>query len=67
MSFKVKIYRAQFNTWQSWKDWVNNSFLSYSEYCVKHYPGCISINTIIGGREFTFESEAHFTWFLLQQ
>ena len=67
MTFKVKIKLDQYHAWNSWNAWVNNSFLSYSSYCVENYPGCISIISTIGGREFTFESEAHYHWFLLQQ
>ena len=73
MYFKVKIIRVQFKTWRSWKNWDagrrqwDGTNKSYGQYCVKHYPICLSANSVFGGVEFTFESEAHYHWFLLQQ
>jgi hypothetical protein len=74
MFFKVKIYRVQFITWKSWKTWEADRRTNdwkiihwFGQYCVKHYPICLSADAVLGDVEFTFESEAHYHWFLLQQ
>ena len=68
MTYKLKIRKDVYRKWKSYDDWLHRKDVStFGYYLVNHYPDYIqhvSINT--NEKTFTFESEAHYTWFLLR-
>ena len=71
-------YTAEFgsNTIRTWKSYKNNSFFSFNDYLLKQYPDLIVSVRYTNAydkvrdnfaRTIVFKSEAHCTWFLLQQ
>lgn len=69
MTYEIAITRERYREWKSFSEW-DNAAMSYNEYLRKQYPDSViscSIFSVDHDRTFTFKSEQHYHWFLLQQ
>ena len=67
--FSIDIRYDEYQRWKVYKDWYFDSKFTWSfdDYIMDRYPEVLKcIAYPVGYREITFESEDHYTWFLLK-
>ena len=66
MTYIINVERRIFSKWKSYcEDW---DLAEYHSHLLENYPEVVSVRLTPGlNREFTFESEEHYHWFLLKQ
>jgi hypothetical protein len=77
MSYTKTISRDTYHKWKCYNDWNNNYVVHHDSFKIfmldqygnyLHKVEWASLTDIDNDdRIFTFESEAHYTWFILQQ
>ncbi len=73
MNYEIILPSNIYRAWDSFKEYTNVAdMLSFKDFIMENYPECVSVAYTIPSPRlldmtFTFESEAHYTWFLLQQ
>jgi len=73
--YSIEIHSNVYRQWRVWSEWISRSsfmvprmLIMFDMYCVNHYPGVLKVHVVdYDVREFVFESEEHYVWFLLQQ
>ena len=67
--YRVRIRYGEYQSWKVCNDWFFDSMFtgSFDDYIMDRYPEVLKcIAYPVGYREFTFESESYYHWFLLQ-
>ena len=76
MTYAIDIPSAVYTKWQTVRTWQVDSAcgIGFSEWMPIHNTEILAVSFINYGpddidahRTFTFKSEAHYTWFLIQQ
>ena len=70
MMYKIKITLSDYCIWKAYHTWSNTRNISpFNEWVIVEYPELIEVEWDINGNDriFTFETEEHYHWFLLQQ
>ena len=68
--YQVVISYQAYSNWSIYREWFQSDIHEpFDDYCKGNYPEVISIEMVNGmflGREYTFESESYYHWFLLK-
>ena len=67
--YRIVIHANVYRRWQVYTDWGTNGYDGgFGDFCMDRYPEVLVRSAYVGGgiREFEFESEDHYNWFLLQ-
>ena len=68
--YSINIPGTEYRQWRVWFDWTESDHAIFDVYCMDRYPEVRVIGSQwMNGqlyREFAFESEDHYAWFLLQ-